>query len=345
MTFETPTARTVFRTCPLCEAGCGLEIAVRDGMVERIRGDRDDVFSRGFLCPKGTALKQLRSDPDRLRKPLVKCDGQFMEVSWSEAWSEVDQRFRAFIAAHGRRSLAVYAGNPTAHSLGASLYLRHAVRALRTDNIFSAGTLDQRPKEISAAMMFGGGLTIPVPDIDRTDFMIMLGANPMESNGSLASAPDWPGRIERLIDRGGSLVVIDPCRTRTALAATEHIAIRPGTDALLLMSMVNVFVTDGLVKLGRLATFVDGLEEVSTAARPFTPEAVGPGIGIDARLIRRLAHQLAAAPRGVVYGRMGTTAQEFGTLASWLVDVLNVVSGNLDAPGGAMWPPPPGCLT
>jgi anaerobic selenocysteine-containing dehydrogenase len=332
--------RTAFRTCPLCEAGCGLEITLRGDEVVRIRGDRDDVFSHGYICPKGSTLKQLHEDPDRIRTPLVKRDGRFVEATWDEAFAEIEHRMMPILETHGRDSVAVYLGNPSAHSLGAILYGRFAVKALGSANMFSASTVDQRPKELSAGLMFGLPLTIPVPDIDRTDYLLMLGANPYASNGSLATAPDWPGRIEALRARGGRLVVVDPRRSRTAEAADEHVFIRPGTDAFLLMAMTHVLFDEGLVDLGDLGEFVTGLDEIERLAEAFTPEAVAPVTGVAAADIRRLAHELAAAPTACVYGRMGTTTQEFGTLASWLVDVLNVCSGNLDRPGGAMFATP-----
>ncbi len=234
--------------------------------------------------------------------------------------------------------MAVYLGNPSAHTLGAMLFARFPIKALGTPNVFSASTVDQRPKEISAALMFGGALTVPVPDVDRTDYLLMLGANPYASNGSLATAPDWPGRLERLVARGGRLVVVDPRRSRTAEAATEHIAIKPGADALLLMAIVEVLFADDLVALGHLADMTDGIDVVRSVAAPFTPEAVEHACGVDAATIRRLAHELHDAPTAAVYGRIGTTTQAFGTLASWLVDVVNVLIGALDRPGGAMFP-------
>jgi anaerobic selenocysteine-containing dehydrogenase len=334
--------RTAFRTCPLCEASCGLEITLRDAPdggeeVVRIRGDRQDVFSKGYICPKGSTLKQLHEDPDRLRRPLVKRDGEFVEVSWDEAFAEIEARLLPVLEAHGRDSCAAYVGNPNAHNLAGLLYLRAILRSLGSRNLFSASTVDQRPKEISAALMFGGGLTIPVPDVDRTDFLLMLGANPFASNGSLATAPDWPGRLEKLVERGGKLVVVDPRRSRTAEAATEWVPVRPGADAYLLMAMVQVIVEEGLVSLAASDGFVTGLDVVIEACAPFTPEAVEAACGIAAEDIRRHARELAAAPSACVYGRMGTTTAEFGTITSWLVDVLNVLTGNLDRPGGAMF--------
>ena len=333
--------RTAYRTCPLCEASCGLEITLRPTPageeVVRIRGDRDDVFSQGYICPKGSTLKQLHEDPDRLRRPLVKRDGAFVEVTWDEAFAEVERRLLPILDEHGRSACAVYVGNPNAHNLAGLLYNRALLRALGSTNVFSASTVDQRPKEISSALMFGGGLNVPVPDVDRTDHLLMLGANPFASNGSLATAPDWPGRIERLVGRGGTLVVVDPRRSRTAEAATEWVAIRPGADAYLLMAMVQVITSEGLLDLGACADLVTGLDEVVAVSAPFTPEVVADATGIEADDIRRLARDLAAAPTACVYGRIGTTTAEFGTVTSWLVDVLNVLTGNLDRAGGAMF--------
>jgi anaerobic selenocysteine-containing dehydrogenase len=334
--------RTAFRTCPLCEASCGLEITLRptesgSEEVVRIRGDRDDVFSQGYICPKGSTLKQLHEDPDRLRGPLVKRDGELVPVSWDEAFAEIEARLLPVLEAHGREAAAVYVGNPNAHNLAGMLYGRAVLRALGTTHVYSASTVDQRPKEISSALMFGGSLNVPVPDVDRTDFLLMLGANPYASNGSLATAPDWPGRLERLVARGGKVVVVDPRRSRTAEMASEWVPVRPGADAYLLMAMVQVITTEGLVDLGACEGLVTGLDEVVAAAAPFTPEVAAEPTGLEAADIRRLARELAAAPSACVYGRIGTCTQEFGTVASWLVDVLNVLTGNLDRPGGAMF--------
>jgi anaerobic selenocysteine-containing dehydrogenase len=333
--------RIAYRTCPLCEAGCGLEITLHRSngseRVGRIRGDRDDVFSHGFICPKGSTLRQLHDDPDWLRGPVVKRGGRFEPTSWDEAFAEVERRLVPIVERRGRDAVGIYVGNPNAHSVGALIFLRPLIRALGTTNVFSASTVDQRPKEVSAGLMFGGALTVPVPDVDRTDFLLMLGANPYASNGSLATAPDWPGRIEALLDRGGRLVVVDPRRTQTAEVASQHLAIRPGADAQLLMALVNVLAADGLIALGRLEPHVVGVDQVVRLAGPFTPEAVAPATGLDPEEIRRLAHDLAAAPSACVYGRIGTTTATFGTLTSWLVDVLNVLTGNLDRPGGAMF--------
>ena len=333
--------RTAYRTCPLCEASCGLEITVRGREVTRIRGDREDVFSHGFVCPKGSTLKQLEEDPDRLRQPLVKRDGRFVAVEWAEAWREVDRRLTSVLSRYGRDAVAVYLGNPSAHHLSPALFNRTLLQGLGTRNRFSAGTVDQVPKQIAVAYMFGTVASVPVPDLDRTDYLVIVGANPYASNGSLCTAPDFPGRLEAIRARGGKVVVVDPKRTRTAEAADEWLAIRPGTDAQFLMALVHTLFAEGLADPGpSVRPHLNGLAVIESLAREFSPEAVADVVGIDAPSVRRLARELAAAPSAAVYGRMGTCTQEFGTLVSWLVEVVNVVTGNLDRPGGVMFTRP-----
>ncbi len=330
--------RTAFRTCPFCEATCGLEVTLRGDEVVKVRGDDDDVFSRGFLCPKGVALKDLHEDPDRLRTPMIRgADGELAPASWEQAWALIGERLPRIAAEHGRDAVGVYIGNPAAHGLAALLYGRVVIKALGTHSVFSASTVDQRPKEIACALMFGAPLSVPIPDVDRTMHLLMLGANPLASNGSLMTAPDMRGRLKALRARGGRLVVVDPRRSRTAEVADEHHPIRPGTDAHLLFALVHVLFAENLVAPGRLAELTEGIAAVEELAQPFTPEAVAPVTGIPADAIRRMARELAAAESAAVYGRIGTTTQAFGTLASWLVDVLNVLTGNLDRPGGAMF--------
>jgi anaerobic selenocysteine-containing dehydrogenase len=336
--YDPAMASTEYVTCPLCEATCGLAVGIADGRVVSVRGDRDDVFSKGFICPKGAALGALHDDPDRLRAPLVKRDGRFVEVSWDEAFAEIDRRLPPIIGQHGANAVAAYVGNPGAHNLGSLLYGRVLWKALGTQNFYTAGTVDQMPKHFSSGYLFGDALSIPIPDVDRTEFLLLLGANPLVSNGSLLTAPDMRGRLRRIRERGGTVVVVDPRRTRTAEAADRHLSIRPGTDALLLAALAQVLFADGLVRLRDLAEHVLGVDEVRELVAPFQPERVAPVVGIAAGEIRRLATELAEADRAAVYGRIGTTTQSFGTLASWLVDVVNVLTGNLDREGGAMFP-------
>jgi anaerobic selenocysteine-containing dehydrogenase len=333
-----PSETVHYRTCPFCEATCGLEVTLRDDDVVSVRGDEADVFSHGFLCPKSQGLKQLHDDPDRLVRPLVRRDGELVEATWDEAFAAVDEGLTRVLEAGGRDAVAVYLGNPSAHSLGPMIYGPAFVKALGTKNIYSASTVDQMPKQVSSGLMFGAGLSVPVPDVDRTDHLLILGANPLVSNGSLLTAPDMRGRIRAIRERGGKVVVIDPRRSRTAREASEHHFIRPGTDALLLFAIVNTLLDEALADPGDLAGHANGADRIAELAEPFTPETVAPVCGITAEEIRRMARELAAAPRAVVYARIGTTTQRFGTLASWLVDVINYLTGNLDREGGAMFP-------
>ncbi|RSN36656.1 molybdopterin-binding oxidoreductase [Amycolatopsis sp. WAC 04169] len=329
---------TAHVTCPLCEATCGLEVTIDEkSLVTRVRGDSEDVFSKGYICPKGASLGALHHDPDRLTAPLVKRDGEFVEVTWDEAFAEIDRRLRPIIDEHGRNAVAVYSGNPTVHNAALVLYGRVFFKALGTRNFYTATTVDQMPKHFSSGYLFGDPQAIPVADLDRTEHLLILGANPLVSNGSLMTAPDTRGKLRGIQRRGGKIVVLDPRRTRTAQLADEHHAIRPGTDALFLFALVNVLFAENRVTPGE---HVAGVDEVRALAEPFTPEAVAPATGIDAAEIRRIALELADAERAAVYGRMGTTTQAYGTIASWLVDVLNTLTGNLDREGGVMFPLP-----
>ena len=330
------------RICPFCEATCGLDVTYEPGTrrVLDVRGDREHVFSHGYVCPKAIGLDRIESDPDRLRAPLLRRDGRHVEVAWDEAFAEIDRRLSAIIAAHGRQALAIYLGNPNVHNLAGMLYTPVLARALGTRNVFSASTVDQRPKEVSSGLMFGTGLTIAVPDVDRTQLLVILGANPLESNGSLMTAPDMRGRLRALRERGGRLIVVDPRRTRTAEVADEHLRIRPGADAWLLAAVAHTLFDERLAEPGRLAAHTAGLDALPAALAPFTPQAVAGRCGIPAERIRGLARELGATPRAAVYGRIGTTTQRFGTLASWLVDVVNLLTGNLDREGGSLFPLP-----
>ncbi len=329
---------TSFRTCPLCEATCGLEVTVTDGKVTRIRGDREDVFSRGFICPKGSTLDELHEDPDRLRQPQIRLGDQWRAVSWDEAFAEIEHRLLPIREQHGPNSVAIYLGNPNVHGLAGTLYVRPLVKALGTRNVFSASTVDQMPKHVSSGLMFGHPLTIPVPDIDRTHYLLMMGANPKASNGSLATAPDWPGRMEAIRARGGRIVVVDPRRTESAELANEHLFIRPGSDAAWLAALVTEVLRRGTEPLDRLAAATKSLDLVPPLLAGFDAESVADFTGIPAATTRRIAAEFVSAPTAVAYGRLGTHAAAFGTLASWLTDLLNLITGNLDRAGGAMFP-------
>ncbi|MEV5134244.1 molybdopterin oxidoreductase family protein [Streptomyces sp. NPDC053705] len=331
-------SRTAPRICPLCEATCGLTLTIEGTTVTGARGDHDDVFSKGFICPKGASFGGLDADPDRLRTPLVRTDGVLREATWSEAFDAVAAKIPALTREHGEQAVGVYLGNPNVHTMAGGLYPPLLLSALGTRNVFTASTLDQMPKHVSSGLLFGDAQAIPVPDLDRTAHLLLIGANPLESNGSLCTAPDFPGRLRALRRRGGTLTVVDPRRTRTARLADRHAAIRPGTDALLLAALTQVLVEEKLTDPGALGEHLEGLDELTEAIADFTPEAVAAACDLDAETIRAIARELAAAPAAAVYGRIGSCTVEHGTLASWLVDVLNILTGNLDRPGGALFP-------
>ncbi|MEV7913517.1 molybdopterin oxidoreductase family protein [Streptomyces griseus] len=332
-------SRTAPRICPLCEATCGLTLTIEGTTVTGARGDRDDIFSKGFICPKGASFGGLDADPDRLRVPLVRGDdGELREATWGEAFDLIAARIPALTEAYGPGAVGVVLGNPNVHTMAGSLYPPLLLAALRTRNVFTASTLDQMPKHVSSGLLFGDAHAIPVPDLDRTGHLLLIGANPLESNGSLCTAPDFPGRLKALRRRGGTLTVIDPRRTRTARLADRHVAIRPGADALLLAALAHTLIDEKLADPGPLAGHLEGLGELADALADFTPDAVAAACDVDADTITAIARELAAAPTAAVYGRIGSCTVEHGTLASWLVDVLNILTGNLDRPGGALFP-------
>ncbi|MEV0180808.1 molybdopterin oxidoreductase family protein [Streptomyces sp. NPDC050625] len=331
-------SRTALRICPLCEATCGLTLTIEGTRVTGARGDRDDVFSKGFICPKGASFGAVDADPDRLRAPLVRKDGELREATWEEAFDAVAAGLRPVVERYGPDAVGIVLGNPNVHTMAGALYPTVLLGALRTRSLFTASTVDQMPKHVSSGLLYGDANAIPVPDLDHTDHLLLIGANPLESNGSLCTAPDFPGKLKALRARGGTLTVIDPRRTRTAKLADRHLAIRPGTDALLLAAMAHVLFEEGLVELGELAPHVQGLDELRQVMRDFTPQAAAEACDVDADTIRALARELAAAPTAAVYARIGSCTVPHGTLASWLVDVLNILTGNLDRPGGALFP-------
>ncbi len=331
---------THYRSCTLCEATCGVAIEVEGDQVVAVRGDEADPFSKGYICPKATALADLHHDPDRLRHPMVREGDRWREIGWDEAFDLVAGRLQAAQAAHGPHAVAVYQGNPTAHNLGLLTFGQLLFRFLGTRNLFSATSADQLPHMLAALMMFGDQLLMAVPDIDRTDYMLILGGNPLVSNGSIMTAPDVKSRLKAIRARGGKVIVVDPRRTETAEAADRHLFIRPGTDAVFLLSLLHVLYAERLVQPGRLAAFTDGLDELGAIVARFDPEATAAATGITAADVRTVARELAAAPRAVCYGRLGVCTQELGGLAAWLCYAVNVVTGRLDAPGGLMFTTP-----
>ncbi len=334
------TPRVHFRTCNLCEAMCGLEIEVQGEEILAIRGDKADPFSRGHICPKATALADIYQDPDRLRQPVRRTAVGWEQISWDEAFDEVVSNIKHIQAEYGRNAIGLYQGNPNIHNLGAMLYSPPFVRTLRTKNRFSATSTDQLPHHFAAYFMFGHQLLLPIPDVDRTDFMLMLGANPLASNGSLMTAPDIANRLKALQKRGGKLIVIDPRRTETAVLADTHHFIKPGSDVLLLLALLHTIFAEKLAYPGALAAHADGLDTVQQAVADFSPELAAGPTGIPAEAIRQLAREFATAKTAVCYGRIGVSTQQFGGLCQWLINLLNFVTGNLDSPGGAMFTTP-----
>jgi len=330
-------ATTQFRSCTLCEATCGIAVTLEGERVIEIRGDADDPFSRGYICPKGAALADLHADPDRLQRPLMRDGASWRELGWDEALDLVGERLGALRAEHGRDAIAVYQGNPTVHNLGLLTYGQLLLRSLGTKNTYSSTSLDQLPHMLAALLMFGNQLLMPVPDIDRADLFICLGANPLASNGSIMTAPDVKARLAAIRARGGRVVVIDPRRTETADRADQHLFLRPGTDAVLLLAMIDTLFTEQLVR-GRVP--LTGLDALRTAAAAWKPERAAAITGIAAAEIRGLARALATTPRAVLYGRIGVCTQEFGGLAAWLCYTINALSGHLDEPGGLMFTTP-----
>ena len=327
-------------TCPLCEALCGVLVEVDGRRIREVRGDPDDPFSRGYICPKAAALADLHDDPDRIRTPLVRAGAEWREASWDEALDRAAAGLDRVRRRHGRDAVALYYGNPVAHNLGLLTHGLAFRRAFGTRNVYSASSTDQLPQMLAALRMFGHLGLIPVPDVDRTDFLLIIGANPVVSNGSLMSAPDMRRRLGGIRQRGGQVVVVDPRRTQTAAIADEHLAIRPGADALLLAGMLHVIATEGWMRLGRLAGRVKRLDALTAFVRDLPPERVAGRIGIAPGAIRRLAFAFAHARRAACYGRVGLCTQRYGTLAAWLQQALNLVTGRLDEVGGMLLPTP-----
>ena len=337
--------RIQHQTCSICEAMCGILVEHRDGEILSIKPNPDDVLSHGHICPKAVALKDLHTDPDRLRKPIRRTAGGWEEISWETAFETIEQRIGEIRAAHGFDAVALYAGNPTVHNLGAMLNVGNFIRAVRTKNLYSATSVDQLPHMVASWAMFGHQFLVPVPDVDRTQLFVCIGGNPVASGGSIMSAPGFEKRVEAMRKRGGRFVVIDPRRTESAAIADEYLPIRPGTDVFLLLALLRALFAKGRTDLAHLATVVDGLEPLREAVFAFEPEALAARTGIPHERIAALADQIANEPRALVYGRVGACTQEFGGLTIWLINCLNLVTGHLDREGGMMFAEPPVDLT
>ncbi|MBF4768956.1 molybdopterin-dependent oxidoreductase [Nocardioides agariphilus] len=327
--------------CNLCEAICGLELTIERGVVTTIRGNPEDPLSRGYICPKGVSLGDVHADPDRLRSPVRRigtgADAEWVEIGWDEALDLVADGLARAVNEHGRDAVGVYLGNPNAHSLGSATHGIAMVKMLRTRNRFSASSVDQIPHQLVAWQLYGHQLLLPIPDLDRTSYFLVFGANPMASNGSLMTVPDFPNRLRALNARGGRMVVVDPRRTETAKVADEHLFVRPGSDAVVVLAMVRTLFEEGLT---RPAPYVDRVERVRELVDPFTPEVAEQVSGIAADDVRRLTRELAAADGGAAYGRIGVSTTGFGSLAQWGIQCLNILAGNFDQPGGVLFTEP-----
>ncbi|MDF3866629.1 molybdopterin oxidoreductase family protein [Pseudomonas denitrificans (nom. rej.)] len=322
------------RACHLCEAICGLTIETEDERILSIKGDAQDSFSRGHICPKAVALQDIQNDPDRLRQPMRRVGNEWQPIGWDEAFELVATRLAEIRERHGSNAVAVYQGNPSVHNYGLMTHSNYFLGQLKTRNRYSATSVDQLPHHLVSQQMFGHGLLIPIPDIDHTDFMLILGGNPLASNGSIMTVPDVEKRLKAVKARGGKLVVVDPRRTETAAIADQHLFVRPGEDAALLLGILDTLLGEGLTRETSLP--VNGLDAVREALAPFKVEAMAARCGVPADDIRQLARDFAAADKAVCYGRMGVSTQVFGSLCQWLVQLINLVTGNLDRVGGTL---------
>jgi len=333
--------RIIHRACHFCEAICGLEIRLdHDDRILSIKGDKSDPFSEGYICPKATALEDLHEDPDRLRRPMKRTGNSWQEISWEQAIDETAEQLVSIANRYGNDAIASYIGNPAVHNYGLLTHGHVFLSLFRSKNRFSATSVDQLPQQLMSLLMLGHQLLIPVPDINRTDLMIIIGGNPLASNGSMMTAPNFRQRIKDLQQRGGKLVVIDPRRTETADVADQHLFIRPGTDAALLLAMLHTLYAEELVNPAHLSDMLDRSEQLEAWVQPFDAERAAKITGIAAENIKQLARDLANTQRAVCYGRMGISVQEYASVCQWAVYLLNILTGKLDAEGGAMFTKP-----
>ncbi len=329
--------QTHYRTCNLCEAMCGLEIKYREKEIISIKGDKKDHFSRGHICPKAVALQDLYQDKDRLKTPVRKTATGWENITWEEAFDEVVHKLKSVQKKYGNNAVGSYRGNPNVHNLGTMLYATPFIQSLQTQQKYTATSVDQLPHHITSIEMFGHHMLIPIPDIDHTDFMLIIGGNPAVSNGSMMTAPDFSNRLKDIQKRGGKFVVIDPRYTETAKLADKHYYIKPGKDALLLLALIHQIFKENLVKTEHLTSHLNNWDDIKNIANDYTPENVSHLIGIETNQVKELARDFANAKTAVCYGRLGVSTQEFGGICIWLINVLNIITGNFDKTGGAMF--------
>ena len=329
-----------YRTCNLCEAMCGLEITYKEKKVISIVGDKKDPLSKGFICPKSLALKDLYEDPDRLKTPIKRTENGWQEISWTEAFDEVEIQIKKIQEKYGNNAVATYQGNPNVHNVGSMLYGGPFLKSLRTKQKYSATSADQLPHHIASLKMFGHQMLIPIPDIERTDYLLILGANPGASNGSLLTAPGFPQKIKSIQKRGGKVINIDPRFTETSKISSQHLYINPGKDALFLLSLLHVIFDQGIEEKTHLSNYLKGLEEIKEIVKEYSPKKTALLIGIDSLEIQKIAKDFMNSKTAVCYGRMGVSTQEYGGICQWLINVLNIVTNNMDKVGGAMFTKP-----
>ena len=329
-----------YRTCNLCEAMCGLEITYKEKKVISIVGDKKDPLSKGFICPKSLALKDLYEDPDRLKTPIKRTENGWQEISWTEAFDEVEIQIKKIQEKYGNNAVATYQGNPNVHNVGSMLYGGPFLKSLKTKQKYSATSADQLPHHIASLKMFGHQMLIPIPDIERTDYLLILGANPGASNGSLLTAPGFPKKIKSIQKRGGKVINIDPRFTETSKISSQHLYINPGKDALFLLSLLHVIFDKGIEEKTHLSNYLKGLEEIKEIVKEYSPKKTALLIGIDSLEIQKIAKDFMNSKTAVCYGRMGVSTQEYGGICQWLINVLNIVTNNMDKVGGAMFTKP-----
>ena len=329
--------KTHYRTCNLCEAMCGIEITYQNKTVIAIKGDKKDVLSEGHICPKATALADLYNDKDRLKTPIKKTAKGWISISWEEAYNEVTSQLKRIQKQYGKNAIGSYRGNPTVHNIGLMLFGAPFIQSLDSNQVYTATSVDQLPHHFASLMMFGHYLMLPIPDIDRTDLMLIMGGNPAVSNGSIMTAPDFSNRLKSIKKRGGQVIVIDPRFTETSKIANQHHYIKPGTDALLLLAIIHVIFKENLATSGNLKNHINGWDTIKDFAKQYPPEKIAEIIGIDEEDIKQLAINFGQAKKAVCYGRLGLSTQEFGGVCQWLINVLNCITGNLDSIGGALF--------
>ena len=332
--------KTHYRTCNLCEAMCGLEIKHQNKTIISIKGDKKDALSKGHICPKSTALADLYTDKNRLKTPIKRTENGWIAISWESAYHEIETEFKRIQKQYGKNAIGSYRGNPTVHNTGLTLFGTAFIQSLGSNQVYTATSVDQLPHHFASFLMFGHYLLFPIPDIDRTNFMLIIGGNPAVSNGSIMTAPDFSNRLKAIKKRGGKVVVVDPRYTETSKIADKHYFIKPGTDALLLLSLIHVIFEEKLQNLGHLAVHTNGLDTIQEIVKNYAPQKVAKIIGFTSKEIQQLASDFATSKTAVCYGRMGLSTQEFGGLCQWLVIVLNCITGNLDTEGGALFTKP-----